>query len=150
MIILNEFHRLLGWWTSLWWFTAEFFQVASPAILPNLIIEQWWNPTLFYCSDWWQPFASDLHSLNTPLKNIEPWKSPRLFTRNKHFSKPNKCISSSDLGLVPPGGWAHGGRVEGRWKKHQQLHPRKSTCPLKRAHVKRIFHLPTINFQGLC
>lgn len=103
-----SFTPLLGWWTSLWWFTAGFFQVASPAILPNLIIEQWWNPTLFYCGDWWQTFASDLHFLNTPLQNIEPWKSPTLFARSKHFSKPKKFISSSDLGLVPPGGWAHG------------------------------------------
>ena len=28
--------------------------------------------------------------------------------------------------------------------------PRKLTCPLKRDHLKRRFHLPTINFQRIC
>ena len=28
--------------------------------------------------------------------------------------------------------------------------PRKSTSPLKRDHFNRTFHLPTINFEGIC
>ena len=32
-------------------------------------------------------------------------------------------------------------------KLHEKVGP---TCYLKRDHLKRTFHLPTINFQGIC
>ena len=32
----------------------------------------------------------------------------------------------------------------------KKVHPPELTCPLKRNHLKRTFHLPTINFQGIC